>query len=395
MWSVKMDLNGKMVNKKSQEHEREILLDHREGIFEQHIYDSYFNLRTGITLLTVLLPLVLLIWGYTVEGDLRESMSHYYLDINGRSMRDWFVGSLWAIGVFLILYKGWERKECGALNENWALNLAGLSAIGVAIFPTQPESISIHGICAVSLFLLMAYVCRYRALDTLSELSDKKLRIRFKKIYMGLGALMLATPIIAWCLAFAFQGLQQYKFWIEAIGVWFFALYWTVKSMELSLSGMECMVPYFPLEPLPENQSRHFKVEPGLLDYPTGIEVDEGEQYRFTTNEEGRWLDWFIPCGPEGWGQWFPLKQFNRKCGEPFFMLCGNIDKIVDDDDLSFCIGKEKTWVVPELVKNGNPLQKRQLYLFANDIPIAYGNNRKHPRRPLVVTITRIRQEAT
>ena len=263
-----------MVDNKSQEHEHEKLLAQQKGIFEQHIFDSYFNLRTGIAVLAILLPLVLLIWGYTVEGYLRDSMSDYYtIDDNGKSMRDWFVGNLWAIGVFLILYKGWQRKEGGGLNENRALNFAGLCAIGVAMFPTQPEakSISIHGACAVLLFLLMAYVCIFRARDTLDELKDEKQKNWYLIAYRILGSLMILVPIIALGFAFVFQSLQQYTFFVEWFGVWVFASYWLVKSSELSLSGVERKVPDVPLESLAVNEKRVVEnMDPGVRNYPTG-----------------------------------------------------------------------------------------------------------------------------
>ena len=100
----------------------------------------------------------------------------------------------------------------------------------------------------------------------------------------------------------------------------------------------------------------------------------------------GTWIDWFWPCGPKGWGSWFPLKYLNRKHGKPFFLLCGNVGKS-DAKELSFCIDQGDIWKVPEKLTD---IGDRQLYLFANDIPFAYGNNRKCPRDPLMVTITRL-----
>jgi hypothetical protein len=367
-------------------------LQEQKDIFEQHIFDSYFNLRVGIAVLAILFPLVLLIGGYTMEGDFRGSMSAYYLEINGKSMRDWFVGILWAIGIFLFLYKGWERNEGGGLNENWALNFAGLFAIGVAMFPTQIEtkSVSVHGTCAVMLFVFMAYVCIFRAPDTLDELDNETLRNHFKNTYRVLGGLMLAVPVAAYCFAVVFDRLQNYTFIVEAFGVWVFASYWLVKSSELSLSGMERKnVPDLPLTSLTTTEPpRVVEVDPGILNYPTGLKIEVGEQYAFTA--EGKWLDWFIPCGPEGWGRWFPLKYFNRQRGEPFFLLCGNVGK---NDDFAFCIGKKYIWTVPKEVKE---LEDRQLYLFANDWSIAYGNNKPLPSKrggPLKVTITRLEDD--
>jgi hypothetical protein len=45
-------------------------------------------------------------------------------------MQDVFVGILWAVGLFLISYKGYDSTD------NWVTNLSGIFAIGVALFPT-------------------------------------------------------------------------------------------------------------------------------------------------------------------------------------------------------------------------------------------------------------------
>lgn len=67
--------NNFMNDNKLQELDEEKLIIKQKGIFEQHIFDSYFNLRTGIAVLAILLPTVLLIWGYAAEEYLRDSMS--------------------------------------------------------------------------------------------------------------------------------------------------------------------------------------------------------------------------------------------------------------------------------------------------------------------------------
>jgi hypothetical protein len=69
-----------------------------QNVFD-HIFESYFNLRTGIAVLAILFPLVLWLGGKLIGIELRYSMSAYYLEIDGKTMRDWFVGILWAIGV--------------------------------------------------------------------------------------------------------------------------------------------------------------------------------------------------------------------------------------------------------------------------------------------------------
>ena len=84
---------------------------------QRHMSGTYFSLRVGMGVLAAALPPLLWLGGRLGDGEpLRCSMSAYYYSA---TMRDTFVGTLVAVGVFLYLYKGFSRQE------NWALNLAG------------------------------------------------------------------------------------------------------------------------------------------------------------------------------------------------------------------------------------------------------------------------------
>src|SRR5688572_6066749 len=75
---------------------------------QKHVLGTYFTLRLGLGVLAVAFPLVLVIGGKLwADLDLQDSMSRYYhATRSGRSMRDWFVGILFAMGAVLYLYKG-------------------------------------------------------------------------------------------------------------------------------------------------------------------------------------------------------------------------------------------------------------------------------------------------
>ena len=160
-------------------------------------------------------------------------------------MRVWFVGILFAIGVFLFLYKGFTNRE------NIALNFAGIFALGVAIFPmnhplnadvtsSSSGSFSLHGFCAVSLFLCIAFVSVFCARATLKETRlDPSLRASYRRKYYILAVLMIVSPVIALALALLFRQFHKYTFYIETAGVWAFAAFWLTKSRELSRSGAE------------------------------------------------------------------------------------------------------------------------------------------------------------
>ena len=82
--------------------------DLSSAALKKHVLSTYFSLRVGIVVIAVAFPVLLATGGYFYVGvGLLDSMSAYYhVTCEGRSMRDWFVGLLFAVGVFLYLYKG-------------------------------------------------------------------------------------------------------------------------------------------------------------------------------------------------------------------------------------------------------------------------------------------------
>ena len=205
----------------------------------EHMTRTYLNLRIGIAVIGAVLPVLL--WGggaLAGQKTLLGSMSAYY----HTPLRDLFVGALVTIGVFLYLYKGFSRKE------NRALNLAGAFAVGVAmIATTAPDGVpaawaKLHQICAVAFFLCIAYVCVFRAADTLSLLDDPKKVSRLRTVYRSLGIGMIVSPLTAVVLAYTLEPQSRggsIKFFVEAVAVWMFAAYWLVKSRELAQTGAE------------------------------------------------------------------------------------------------------------------------------------------------------------
>jgi hypothetical protein len=204
-----------------------------------HITGTYDGLRIGMAVIALLLPLGLGIGGYYGYGlPLQGSMSAYYHN----PMRNVFVGVLWAIGVFLYLYKGYSYAE------NIFLNIAGVSAILVAMFPmewecgTECKMITPHGIFAVAFFFFIALVCGFRATDTLCLIKDDTLRRRYRYAYRGAGIAMFLAPFIVYGLAVGLQyrETQNYAvFLVEAVAIWIFAIYWIVKSLEISSTNAE------------------------------------------------------------------------------------------------------------------------------------------------------------
>jgi len=210
--------------------------EHDAARLQRHMAGTYLNLRAGIGIIGAALPVVLLFGGWLLDGDsLRGSMSAYYYS---PAMRDTFVGGLISIGVFLYLYKGFSTAE------NVALNLAGAFAVGVAMFPTGDASAQgspLHPVFAVLFFLAIGYVCVFRASDTLSLIRNTERARRLQRTYRTLGVVMVLSPLLA--IAFSYMlppaGERPLIFFIEAFGVWSFATYWLMKSLELKETGAE------------------------------------------------------------------------------------------------------------------------------------------------------------
>jgi len=76
----------------------------------EHITDTYFALRRGLVVLSVLLPFVLLGLGAYWDVSWQPSLSHYYAN-GAAGTRDWLVGTLFATGALLSNYKGFSTLE--------------------------------------------------------------------------------------------------------------------------------------------------------------------------------------------------------------------------------------------------------------------------------------------
>jgi hypothetical protein len=112
------------------------------------IISSYRQLRLYVGLIGVLLPLVLVVANW-VDGDgVQPSMSGYYYT----PMRNIFIGALWAIGVFLVAYNGYDRAD-GIIT-----NIAGGSTIAISLFPTTPNNPAVHQVVLGDLHLAFACV---------------------------------------------------------------------------------------------------------------------------------------------------------------------------------------------------------------------------------------------
>lgn len=188
--------------------------------------DTYECLRSVMAVIAIVLPVVFLVSAFWVR--MQGSISAFY----HTDMRNVFVGLLFAIGISLYIYKGYNKLE------NYGLAVAGLFLFGVALVPTGASDGSvpkyvqvIHQICAFSFFGLIAFVCIF-ARDSGLRATEE-----FRTAYNITASLMVLVLVAAGVLFLLKKALNvnipKSTFWVEAAAVWVFAGYWCVKSREL------------------------------------------------------------------------------------------------------------------------------------------------------------------
>jgi hypothetical protein len=232
---------------------------------------TYFSLRATLAVLAFVFPLLLWAGGNMGEPKihLRESMSAYYWaapgqecpcgkDVAGHcpkkdeisttviespaqsrtllagTLRNYFVGFLFAVGFILFVYKGYSQKE------NVALNFAGAMAVGVALFPMpwdcDKHPFTIHGACAILFFLSIAYVSAFRSEDTLDLLRkiDSVSAGHYRTGYRILASAMVLSPAFAFVFSWSTGQKSSFTYWAEFCGIYAFSIYWVVKMTEIS-----------------------------------------------------------------------------------------------------------------------------------------------------------------
>jgi hypothetical protein len=227
-----------------------------DGGLDDHMFRTYLTLRWGLAIIAFAFPLALYTIGKWYYGlPLQSSMSAYFFAADSSMcatfpMRTWFVGILCAICMCLYLYKGFVKAE------NYLLNLAAIAGVVVAVVPenlddyqvktceglrelatAQQGAFAWHYTAAVVMFVCLAIVCWTCATATLKYLPEarKHLEPAFRWGYRVIGALMIAFPAVGviWNEFFRKDSLV---FFIEMAGIWTFAAYWFVKSIEMRFS---------------------------------------------------------------------------------------------------------------------------------------------------------------
>jgi hypothetical protein len=204
---------------------------------------SYLGLRKAIGILGVALPFVLafgqiLLRALGIQSSLHSPIiensvsSYYYTD-----MRNIFVGSMCAIGVFLMSYRGYDRRDARAGR------FAFVCAIGVALFPTSPLPDAtpdqrviggVHLTFAALLFLTLAYVSLMLFTETDPNKAPTPQKLKRNVVYQISGYIMLAciALIVVAALPPIKAMVEQFspRFWLEAIAIVAFGVSWLTKG---------------------------------------------------------------------------------------------------------------------------------------------------------------------
>jgi len=192
---------------------------------DQSLVVSYLTLRRLVGIAGMALPLVVMVWGWTICGCTRvlPSVSDYY----GLRTRDVFVGILFAIGSFLSSYRGYDDDDQYGI-------LAALFAFAVALFPSigTPLERTVHFSAAAGLLLVLAYFSLKLFRMTGGHPTPQKL-IR-NRVYAICGVVILICisliGVYQSVLADTQLALWHPVFWLETIALWSFGFSWFVKG---------------------------------------------------------------------------------------------------------------------------------------------------------------------
>lgn len=220
-----------------------ILHTHRGGLDvnstsagDNSLVISYLTLRKAVGVLGIALPFILAVGGMLLgDSGIQTSISSYYYT----GMRNVLVGTLCAIGVFLLSYRGYERKD------DIAGDIACVFALGVAFFPTTPPGTPtkmqmliavVHFTCAAGLFLTLSYfsLCLFTKTDPNRKPTTRKLQRN--KVYRACGYTMLAAiALIALNAALPDNltaPIERFDpvFWLESVTVIAFGVSWLTKG---------------------------------------------------------------------------------------------------------------------------------------------------------------------
>jgi hypothetical protein len=221
---------------------KEALLGEAQRLAGQSaLADAYRYLQKAVGLIALTLPFVVAIGHLATGGDgLKGSISSYYYT----HMGNWFVGSLFALGVFFLSYNHKPLPQYEL--DNVLSNIAGVMAVGVALLPTARDADSatggvrlvstLHLVCAGVLFVLLAVFSLFLFTRTgdPQHMSDAKRRRNV--VYRVCGGIIVAALVLI-AISYLAKPPRSWHtlFWLESVAVVAFGVSWLVKGEFLGL----------------------------------------------------------------------------------------------------------------------------------------------------------------
>jgi asparagine N-glycosylation enzyme membrane subunit Stt3 len=217
---------------------------------------SYLDLRKAIGIIGIALPFVLALGKIILESPgIQSSISSYYYTV----MRDVFVGSLCAIAVFLMSYRGYERKD------DIAGRLACLFALGTALFPTAPDANATgrdtiigtaHLLFAAFFFLTLAFFALVLFRKTNPDKPPTRRKKQRNMVYTVCGYAIIACIALIVLVKFLPDGSPVQKFapvfWLEAAAIVAFGVSWFVKGEAILKDDEVEVLPNAGVSPAPQ-----------------------------------------------------------------------------------------------------------------------------------------------
>lgn len=199
---------------------------------------AYLSLRMAIGYVGFFLPVVLAVGALIIfETGMQSSISSYY----HTGMGDVFVGSLCAIGLFLLSYRGYTEDHIAGY-------LGSAFAIGTALFPPAPDGPvstavrlvgGLHIVSAAALFITLIYFSLFLFTKTYPGRKPSRRKLQRNTVYRGCGYLMSACILLMIIYVLlpdeVTATLQAIKpiFWLEAILVMAFGFAWLTKGQAI------------------------------------------------------------------------------------------------------------------------------------------------------------------
>lgn len=211
---------------------------------------SYLSLRKAVGIIGLLLPIILVLGNWVIfhTNTIEDSISYYYYT----GVRGVLVGILWTIGVFLLSYRGYEKKD------EIAGRLACVFALGVALFPTARERGTcdivhiftvgrggcdtehivsfVHATFASLLFLTLAYFSFFLFTETKpGRKADMTKRKRERNIVYYVCGWVIVASIVGILVLHVGLGLGRFGpvpvlFAFESLAVFSFGVSWLIKG---------------------------------------------------------------------------------------------------------------------------------------------------------------------